>query len=125
MLMYMGHIVSFFVYFGVIATVISCAHRLLFTRLYGHYKTVIWCFIVFLFLQSVSFLVLQWEWVYMDLNSAVGDATAYAWLAFDYFNGFALLSFATALRMYLGWKQKDNHDEECIYRGRSNDQPPL
>ena len=124
MLMYMGHLVSFAVYIAIIITTASCAARLRHTVLYGHYKKVIWLFVISLKLQAASFMILQWEWIYMDYNEAVGDVTAYGWLAFDYFNGFALLSFATALRMYLGWKQSKNHDDDLIYRGRAGDHPP-
>ena len=112
MLMYVGHMVSLALYVMVIMTALSCGWCLLNrpTRLYGFPVVVIVTFTVSLLLQASLFIGLQIDWIFEDFNQAVGDATAYAWLAFDYFNGFALLSFATILRIYLGWKEKKDDD---------------
>ena len=107
MLMYVGHIVSLVLYVMVLITCASCAWCLLNrpTKLYGYAVSVIITFITSLLIQASLFIGLQIDWIFEDFNQLVGDTTAYAWLAFDYFNGFALLSFATVLRIYLGWKE--------------------
>ena len=107
MLMYVGHMVSLALYVMVILTVVSCGWSLLNrpTRLYGMAIAIVMVFIVSLTLQASTFIALQIDWIFEDYNTLIGDSTAYAWLAFDYFNGFALLSFATILRIYLGWKE--------------------
>lgn len=53
--------------------------------------------------QSSIFTWLQVEWVINEHDSDVGADVSYAWLLFDYFNGFALLSVAMAIRVYLRW----------------------
>lgn len=110
MLMYLGHIVSLTLYLFVILTTLSCAKALLTegTNLRGQPLIIAIIFIVSLSLQATTFIGLQIDWIFEDYNTLVGDATAYAWLAFDYFNGFALLSFATLVRIYLGWKEPEN-----------------
>ena len=122
MTMYVGHIISLLIYVAVIATVINCyvaTHRVHMKSTFG---LVVYTFLMSLFLQASAFLMLQVDWVFNNYNGVVGDATAYGWLAYDYFNGFALLSFATGLKIYLKWRK--NEDEEGrAYRRRSEDQP--
>lgn len=107
MMMYIGHIISLVLYVMVIVTTLSGLHCLVTkpTKLYGYIITLIVIFLVSLTFQASLFIALQIDWIFEDFNQVVGDTTAYAWLAFDYFNGFALLSFATILRIYLGWKE--------------------
>ncbi len=110
MLMYVGHMVSLALYLMVIVTCLSCAWILLNrpTKLHSYPLAIVIIFIVSLTAQASLFIGLQIDWIFEDYNTLVGDAVAYAWLAFDYFNGFALLSFATVLRIYLGWKELKN-----------------
>ncbi len=124
MLIYIGHLLSLLIYVAVILTCLIGFHNLLHTSLEGGYKKMLWMFYISLSLQSISFLGLQIDWIYMDYNTAVGDTVAYAWLAFDYFNGFALLTFATALNVYTRWRRLDNCDADNIYRRRVEDHPP-
>lgn len=107
MIMYVGHMVSLVLYLLIILTCFSTlwclANRP--TNLYGYAVPLIILFNVSLMLQATTFVALQIDWIYEDFNAAVGDTTAYAWLMFDYFNGFALITFATILRIYVGWKE--------------------
>ena len=123
MIMYVGHILSLLIYVAVIATVINC--YIAANRVYlGNTLTVIvYVFLISLFCQASAFLMLQAEWVVMDYNHVVGDFTAFAWLAYDYFNGFALLSFATAMNVYLRWRKNMDDDGETHYRRRTEDTP--
>lgn len=106
MIMYVGHMVSLALYVFVIMTCLSCGWALLNCSrpLIPMVRPVAACFVFSLTVQASLFLGLQIDWILEDHNSHVGDATAYAWLAFDYFNGFALLSFATVLNLYLRWR---------------------
>ena len=107
MLMYTGHMVSLGLYVMVLVTCISILWVLLNNnqKLRGFNLFVVIVFAVSLTLQSSIFMALQADWIKEDYNTLVGDATAYAWLAFDYFNGLALLSFATCVRIFLSWKE--------------------
>lgn len=60
-------------------------------------------FSVTLACQASTFTWLQIDWVVNNHDAAVGEDVSYAWLLFDYFNGFALLSISMALRVYLKW----------------------
>ena len=107
MLMYAGHMLSLLVYVMIIVTTLSGVWCLVHKSAYilGVPRWLVVGFLVSLTLQASVFIILQIDWVYQDFNDVVGDATAYAWLAFDYFNGFALLTFATMVRICLGWKE--------------------
>ena len=124
MIMYVGHILSLLIYVAVIATVINC--YIAANRVYlGNTLTiVVYTFLVSLFCQSSAFLILQIDWITMDYNHVVGDLTALGWLAYDYFNGFALLSFATAMNIYLKWRKNMDDHSEMHYRRRIEDTPP-
>lgn len=105
MLMYVGHMVSLVIYVMIIVTCISLVFALLKqSKLRGFNLFVASAFTVTLTLQASIFMALQIDWVYQDYNELIGDVTAYAWLAFDYFNGLALLCFATCLRIFLSWR---------------------
>lgn len=106
MLMYTGHMVSLALYLMVLVTCVSLLWALLKgTRLTGFNLFIVVAFAVSLTLQSSIFMALQVDWISEDYNELIGDATAYAWLAFDYFNGLALLCFATCVRIFLSWKE--------------------
>ena len=74
---------------------------------------------VALFLQSTSFLWLQVDWVLNNRDDAVGEDISFAWLLFDYANGFALLGFVMALRVYLQWHHHPKM--EAGHRRRATD----
>lgn len=113
MLMYVGHLMSLCLYFATIITVIFGLMALTKVYLYGSIRWIVPVFLISLLLQSSSFIALQIDWIYADYNTLVGDATAYGWLAFDYFNGFAMLSFATATKIWLSWRVKKEYDPRC------------
>lgn len=108
MLMYVGHLVSLSLYVFVVATCLSMFMCIMArkVKLPGYALAVVITFITSLTLQASTFIGLQIDWIFMDYNNAVGDVTAYAWLAYDYFNGFALLSYAVALRIFLLWRTR-------------------
>jgi len=119
MVMYVGHVISLLIYVAVLLTVISAAMKLNKAALYGQIKVIIPAFLVSLAVQASLFLVLQVDWITEDFNKVVGNTTAYLWLAFDYFNGFALLSFATALNVWLSWR--DTKTGRTVYGRRKED----
>jgi hypothetical protein len=124
MIMYVGHLLSLLIYVAIIATTVNCYISM--QKVYfGHTLTIVlYTFIVSLFCQASAFLMLQIDWITMDYNDAIGDLTALGWLAFDYFNGFALLSFATATNIYLKWRKNMDEHSEFHYRRRLEDFPP-
>lgn len=111
MVMYVGHFISLIIYVAVLCTVFMAFLKVKDAHLYGPIKQIIPAFLTTLSFQASLFLVLQIDWIAEGFNEAVGDITAHAWLAFDYFNGFALLSFATALNIWLGWRNPNGEPE--------------
>lgn len=106
MIMYVGHMVSLSLYVFVVMAAVACGWTLMHRKLpiSTTAKVLIGVFSFSLTAQASLFVALQIDWIWMDYNTAVGDLTAYAWLAFDYFNGFALLSFATLVNIFLRWR---------------------
>lgn len=104
-MIYIGHVISLLIY---IATFATCIYSLVCcvkpAKLYGSIKYIVPSFLVSLSIQSFLFIALQIDWIVHDYNELIGNVDAFAWLAFDYFNGFALLTFATTLRIWLGWR---------------------
>lgn len=107
MVMYVGHVISLTIYVAVLFTVFLAFTKVRSAHLYGPIRQIIPAFLTTLTFQASLFLILQVDWITEGFNEAVGDSVAFAWLAFDYFNGFALLSFATALNVWLGWRRPD------------------
>jgi len=71
--------------------------------------------------QASVFTWLQVEWVINEHDADVGEEVSYAWLLFDYFNGFALLSIAMAMRVYLKWHVGHSSAEGEVHHRRSTD----
>lgn len=120
MLMYVGHAVSLILYVAVLVTCVTTAFKIRPAKLYGPVKYIVPSFVLALSLQSASFIVLQIDWIYEDFNTLVGDLTAYGWLAYDYFNGFAMLTFITALRIWLSWRLIDRAKDYFGQHGGHN-----
>lgn len=119
--MYIGHLFSLLIYVAVIVSVILAYCDLSHVVMRRDLSIIIRIFLITLLAQAATFITLQIEWVWMDYNEVVGDLTAYAWLAFDYFNGLALLSFVTAVRIFLGWRFKAGCESSFKYRRRIDD----
>jgi hypothetical protein len=77
------------------------AHK---AHLYGMVQPVVYAFGFCLTMQAVTFMVLQVEWILEDNNDSITDVASWGWMFYDYFNGFALLCFATALDIYINWR---------------------
>ena len=121
MLMYIGHIISLVIYIAVLVVTAICFISVSKSIIHPTLNKILYVFLLCLTTQSTLFLGLQLDWIINDYNSALGDVTSYAWLAFDYFNGLVLLSFALAVRVYLGFKKDASLSHH--YKRRIEDQP--
>lgn len=125
MVIYIGHLLSLCIYLAIILTCIGNLIAFKTAYLTKHHNILLCGFTLSLLAQSSLFLYLQIDWINMDYNEAVGDVTAFLWLAFDYFNGIALLCSALAVNVYIKLKLPSAYDdvERRTYRRRGEDQP--
>lgn len=81
-------------------------------KLNGLAQTIAHAFCFTLLLQAGSFIALQIEWILEDNNTNVTDVASWGWMFYDYFNGFALLSFATLMQIYINWYSPKSNFED-------------
>lgn len=97
------HLITLSLYVTITVTAISNIQYIHRTPAIPYLRGWFYLFSITLAMQSSVFTWLQVEWVINEHDADVGQEVSYAWLLFDYFNGFALLSIAMALRVYLRW----------------------
>lgn len=122
MVMYVGHVLSLLIYLAVILSAVHTAFTLRTTTIPNHYTWIPKTFIGCLIVQAALFLGIQIEWVASTAYNVGATMEEYTRLVYDLFNGFALITFATALNIYLGWKQR-KQDVMRRYRRRREDHP--
>lgn len=76
-------------------------------NLYGTIQMLVYAFSFCTFLQSTTFMALQVEWILEGNNDAVTDVASWGWMFYDFFNGFALLTFTLIIETYMGWRIPD------------------
>ena len=60
-------------------------------------------FLIATVIMSTWFIIAQTKWIIFDHNTAVGDASAVAWLLYDYAKAIHTLAAIGILYSYLGW----------------------
>ena len=107
MVMYTLHILSLLIYILVVIISLDCFRYMSQCHNAPWLKFWLAWFLITVTLKSLWFMGLQYNWVVSDHNATIGDMVSFQWLMFDYFNGLANLSIATAVRVYLKWNCTD------------------
>jgi len=119
----MGTYLIFILYFAIIFEVIRTGWRLRKVVMDGYMKCTLWFFLITLFVQAVSFIVLQLDWVTKDYDDKIADWSVWGWMIYDWANGLAHMLFVTAVRFYIGWKIEAAILADKTYRRRVEDMP--
>lgn len=77
--------------------------RLVIPRPQSHLKPWVLTFCVTLTIQAVAFLAMQIDWVVSGYDTAIDDWSAWGWLLFDYFNGFALFAMSRVIYIWVNY----------------------